>query len=178
MIKNNLDLQVFCNSKLWQSFGDSSKISDIIKKIVRKLIKLSPIYPFISKQHIISLEISLLSDRQITKINQQFRNQNKATNVISLAVIDKEINNMGLEKFFANNRHIFLGEIFLSYERLLTEANNENKDFTSHLTHLILHSILHLIGFDHIEEKEADIMENIEISILQQINIKNPYFIS
>jgi probable rRNA maturation factor len=178
MIRSNLDLQVFCNSKLWQSFADSSKISDIIKKIVRKLIKLSPIYPFISKQHIISLEISLLSDRQITKINQQFRNQNKATNVISLAVIDKEINNMGLEKFFANNRHIFLGEIFLSYERLLKEASNENKDFTSHLTHLILHSILHLIGFDHIEEKEADIMENIEISILQQINIKNPYFIS
>lgn len=178
MIKSNLDLQISCNSKLWQSFADKSKINNIIKKIVKKLIKLSPISPFISKKHIIFLEISLLSDRQITKINQQFRSQNKATNVISLAVIDKEIKNIGLEKFFANNYHIFLGEIFLSYERLLTEANNENKDFSSHLTHLILHSILHLIGFDHIEKNEANIMENIEIAILQQINIRNPYFIS
>ena len=172
---NNFDVAVFLHSKLWLEFADEDKIKDIIIDIAKKIIKLSPIFDFIDKKQVVAFEISLLSNYQIRKINKDFRGKDKATNTISLAILDKEINKFGLEEISKASQYIFLGEIFLGFETIKKEAKLENKEFINHLTHLILHSILHLIGFDHIKKNEAEIMEKLEISILKKLNIINPY---
>ena len=69
---------------------------------------------------------------------------------------------------------ILLGEIVLSYEKCLAEINFQ-KSFLSHVQHLFLHGILHLLGFDHEHPHEANVMESLEINILERLSISNPY---
>ncbi|MCB1581103.1 MAG: rRNA maturation RNase YbeY, partial [Alphaproteobacteria bacterium] len=68
-----------------------------------------------------------------------------------------------------------LGDIILAYETVRDEAKEQDKRFEDHATHLIVHGLLHLLGHDHIEEADAQIMESLEIEILRTLNIKNPY---
>lgn len=67
------------------------------------------------------------------------------------------------------------GEIIISYDTLLREAEEQGKTFDNHFGHLVVHSILHLFGFDHRGEAEADIMEDLEVEILTNLGIENPY---
>jgi len=69
-----------------------------------------------------------------------------------------------------------LGDLILGLEYIEKHCKKNQIDFNNHLTHLILHGLLHIIGYDHeINDKEAKIMENLEIKILKKLNIKNPY---
>ena len=124
----------------------------LVERLAKKLISLV-------KPDAQELAISLVSDRQIKKINLQFRDKNKPTNVLSFPAFDR----------------VFLGDIVIAYETLEREAKEQKKKFNDHLTHLILHSILHLLGHDHEEEKMAQKMEKLEIKILKQLDIENPY---
>ena len=124
----------------------------LVERLAKKIISLV-------KSDAQELSISLVSDRQIKKINLQFRDKNKPTNVLSFPAFDR----------------VFLGDIVIAYETLEREAKEQKKKFNGHLTHLILHSILHLLGHDHEEEKMAQKMEKLEIKILKQLDIENPY---
>ena len=69
----------------------------------------------------------------------------------------------------------FLGDIAISYETCLREAQETQKDFEHHFTHLLVHGLLHLLGFDHEYERDARIMEKIETEILGKMGIDAPY---
>jgi len=141
-----IDVDVVTKSKKW--VGKEK----LVERLAKKLISLV-------KSDAQELAISLVSDRQIKKINLQFRDKNKPTNVLSFPAFDR----------------VFLGDIVIAYETLEREAKEQKKKFNDHLTHLILHSILHLLGHDHEEEKMAQKMEKLEIKILKQLDIENPY---
>ena len=68
-----------------------------------------------------------------------------------------------------------LGSVAIAYETVEQESAEQEKDFDDHLSHLVIHSVLHLLGHDHITEPEAEQMESIEIKVLKKLNIKNPY---
>ena len=167
-----IDLQT--KSKKWLAEKNAEKF---ITKICKKLILLTEIKSHFSKKaNQLEVAISLVSDAQIKKINQQFRSKNKATDVLSFPALDENlIRKKGFAGATKNQPHIFLGDIVLAYETIAQEALSGGKTFNNHLTHLLLHSILHLIGHDHENEKDAEIMENLEIKILQKLKIKNPY---
>ncbi|MBN1783554.1 MAG: rRNA maturation RNase YbeY [Alphaproteobacteria bacterium] len=99
-------------------------------------------------------EISFLltDDATIQKLNKDYRGKDKPTNVLSFETEDAEM----------------LGDVVLAFETIERESAQE-KSFEHHLTHLIAHGILHLIGYDHIEDSEAEIMEAKEDEILDQI---------
>ncbi len=139
-------VDVVTKNKKWT---DKEKL---VERLAKKLISLT-------KSDAQELAISLVSDRQMKKINFQFRDKNKPTNVLSFPAFDR----------------LFLGDIVIAYETLEREAKEQKKKFNDHLTHLILHSILHLLGHDHEEEKMAQKMEKLEIKILKQLDIENPY---
>lgn len=101
------------------------------------------------------ISITLTDAKTIHKLNKKYRNIDSSTNVLSFELDDD----------------ILLGDIYLSFEN----TKNESDNFEQHTTHLIVHGVLHLLGFDHIKESEARVMENKEIQILKRLGIKNPY---
>jgi len=173
LLRKLIKVEVELRSKKWL---ETKNIEKFIKSQTQKIIEISPLEKFLEKEICFHLSISLCSNSQIKKINREFRNKNNPTNVLSFGNLDEKIiQQEGLNNAIGLNKYIFLGDIILGYEYILKEAKNQEKFFNDHLTHLIAHGILHLIGHDHEEEKMAKIMENFEIKILNKLNINNPY---
>ena len=108
---------------------------------------------------------------EIYKLNLQYRNKAKSTNILTFP----NYNLKEEQKILEQLPEIDLGNIIASYQNIEKEAKEQNKLFTDHLTHLIIHSLLHLVNFDHQNINEQQVMEDIEIKTLNKINIKNPY---
>jgi probable rRNA maturation factor len=167
-------IDILIKSIRWQK---QSKINDFLQKTAKKILSQTDLVNFSRKnQNIIQLNIILLSDVQIKTINQQFRKQNKPTNVLSFANLDEKLlQTQGLNATIGNSNFIALGDILFSYETIDKEAKSQNKNFQNHLIHLLTHGILHLLGYDHQNTEMAKIMEEKEILILNKFNIPNPY---
>jgi probable rRNA maturation factor len=166
-----IDLEL--KSKKW---NEEKNIEKLVEKICQKIIPLTDLKKLLTKNFTLEIAVSLVSDAQIKKINQQFRDKNKATDVLSFSNLDENlIRQIGLKKAVGPCNYLLLGDIVIAYETVKKESLAQKKKFHEHLTHLILHSILHLIGFDHEDEKMAKIMENLEIKILKTLKIQNPY---
>ena len=125
-------------------------------------------------KHII-IDINFVNRDTMIEYNNNFRGINKITNVLSFAnnVIIKNGCDVNMDIAF-----ILLGEMVLCCEKILEEAQEYNKTFIERYTHIFIHSILHLLGYDHIDEKERIKMEQLEETILYQLGIHNPYSIS
>jgi probable rRNA maturation factor len=122
-----------------------------------------------------TVEISILftDDANIKILNREYRNQNKPTNVLSFP--DTEISKSALDETAKLGESLFLGDIILARETIFTEAVDQHKSILDHLSHMLVHSLLHLAGYDHIDDDEAEEMEALEIKILAELNISNPY---
>ncbi len=105
------------------------------------------------------VSITLVDDKYIKKINKKYRGINKPTNVLSFELGDD----------------VLLGDIFISIDTVSREAKDENISVAEHTAHMIVHGILHLLGYDHIKDIDAEKMENKETIILKKLGYKNPY---
>lgn len=113
-------------------------------------------------------ELSLVftDDAAIRVLNRDWRDKDKPTNVLSFPAPEPL---PGVEMPAS------LGDIVLAFETVAREAEAESKSFEHHLTHLIVHGFLHLLGFDHEDEAEADEMEATERRVLARLGIADPY---
>lgn len=113
-------------------------------------------------------ELSLLftDDAHIRVLNCDWRGMDKPTNVLSFPAIQ-----------IAPGDPVppMLGDIAIAFETVKTEAGLEEKPFDHHLTHLIVHGLLHLLGHDHEDDDEAGMMEELERAILARLAIPDPY---
>lgn len=110
------------------------------------------------------LLIRVVDEAEIQDLNKRYRDKDQPTNVLSFPSdlpieIDESI----------------LGDVVICTSVVTNEAAAQNKTFENHLTHMAIHGTLHLLGFDHIEESDANEMEALEIKILEKIKIDNPY---
>ncbi|EJF81378.1 Probable rRNA maturation factor [Candidatus Bartonella washoeensis] len=121
----------------------------------------------VSLENVIS-EISLLftDDKHMAKINALWRNKNKPTNVLSFPALPLKA---------GDRPGPMLGDIIIARETVVLEAEKEGKSFQDHLTHMIVHGVLHLLGYNHETDDEAHHMEKLEREILQKLSIKDPY---
>ncbi len=117
------------------------------------------------------LEISLVlaDDRTVRDLNRQYRGQDKPTNVLSFAALDDEEEDLPAEG------PVLLGDVVVAFETTAAEASSEAKPFDHHLAHLVVHGVLHLLGYDHQDETEAEEMEGEERLILAMLGIGDPY---
>ncbi len=116
------------------------------------------------------VSISLANDELVQNLNRDFRGINKPTNVLSFAALDDpDPAPLPPEELQP------LGDIILAFETIRREAEAMDTSFQDHLSHLLVHGLLHLCGYDHEEKDEAEVMEALEISILKQMGIENPY---
>ncbi len=114
----------------------------------------------------VEISIALSSDEDVRSLNARYRNQDKATNVLAFP------NGMMLAEA---DGHVFIGDVVIAYETLMDEAAAEGKNPRHHLAHLVVHGVLHLFGYDHDTEAEAERMEHLERVILRRLNVPDPY---
>jgi probable rRNA maturation factor len=107
------------------------------------------------------LTILLGSDARLKALNAKFRGRNKPTNVLSFEA--------------TGDRVAHLGDIALAYGMTAREARAAGKPFADHAVHLVVHGVLHLLGFDHETARAAGRMEPLETSILAELGIADPY---
>jgi probable rRNA maturation factor len=107
--------------------------------------------------------IRIVGEREACELNRKWRGKNKATNVLSFPA--------GHTRFAPG----LLGDIILCAPIILREAREQNKQPNAHWAHMVIHGLLHLMGYDHTRKKDAEIMETIEIEKLQSLNYPNPY---
>tara|TARA_B100000524_G_scaffold256958_1_gene139345 strand:- start:117 stop:629 length:513 start_codon:yes stop_codon:yes gene_type:complete len=150
-------------STITLSLWDEILINDFhnkLNKVLDEIYKRKVLIPNNSKTLI---SISFSGDKKVMKLNNCFRQKNSATNVLSFP------------SNYKFNNILFLGDIIFSIETIVKEAERDNKSVENHLTHLFVHAILHLLGYDHKTEEQAEKMENLEIQILSNLQIDNPY---
>ncbi len=118
----------------------------------------------------VDVNIKLTNDAEIQILNREFRNKDKPTNVLSFPGMTED----DLD-YLPDDAHFHLGDIALAYETIQHEANDQEKTLQNHVLHLTVHGLLHLLGFDHETDAEADEMETLEVDILAKQSIPNPY---
>ena len=115
------------------------------------------------------LAIMLTDDAGIQTLNCNWRGIDKPTNVLSFPALQPQ------GQRHADDAPRMLGDIAIAYETTRREADEEQKPFGHHLSHLAVHGFLHLIGHDHEKDREAETMESLEREILLQLGIPDPY---
>jgi probable rRNA maturation factor len=118
------------------------------------------------------LAIVLTDDSAIRQLNRLWRGIDAATNVLSFPSEQKTARKIAQK---TEDEPPHLGDIVLAYETIAREAGAEGKPFAHHLAHLAVHGFLHLIGYDHDKDADADIMEQTERKILRRLHIPDPY---
>jgi len=119
----------------------------------------------------IELCVAIIDDNIITQLNKDFRGVDKATNVLSFPNSDIRINNY-IPKA---DDYVMLGDVVISHQTLEKEAIEQQKNVINHMRHLLIHGILHLMGYDHENDQDAQIMEQKEEEILSSFGISSPY---
>ncbi len=173
MIKTFIDI----HDSRWEKYKiDYAKIvqvavrialqNDIVGKIITKqnthpVNNFNPssagFFPFGDIEREVS--IVLTNDSEIHDLNKKHRKIDRPTNVLSFETGDAEL----------------MGDIYISFDTTMRESIQEKKYFKDHAAHLVVHGVLHLMGYDHLNDIDAEQMESLEIKILSKIGIKNPY---
>ena len=125
-------------------------------------------------------EISLLAcdDARIADLNAEFREKTTPTNVLSWPAEDLSADEAGQTPASPSpdfTGEIALGDIAIAYDTCAREAGEAKKPMDDHVTHLIVHGTLHLLGYDHIRDPDATLMEGVEVAILGKMGIDDPY---
>ena len=104
------------------------------------------------------ISVVLADDKFVHQLNKRYRGKDKPTNVLSF-----------------ENEGLCAGDIVVAYGVLTREAREQHKSFQSHLAHLLVHGTLHLQGYDHLTESQANKMESLETKIMRKLGYDNPY---
>ncbi len=119
-------------------------------------------------------EVSLLlaDDRQLQDLNACYRDRDRATNVLSFPTIDADHGQVTMPPPFGP---LLLGDVAISLERVMAEAAEHNKAVLDHFAHLLVHGVLHLLGYDHEDEADAEKMEAMEEAVLTTLGMAAAY---
>lgn len=148
----------------WQKIADDS---------ARAALTVSPFESLLTKKITTEVSVKLSDNDEVQQLNNAYREKDKPTNVLSFPLVPKEL----LDSLSDSNEgEILLGDIILAKSVCDTEADEKQISLTNHITHLIVHGTLHLLGYDHQDEAEALHMEGLEVKALQTLGIANPYF--
>jgi probable rRNA maturation factor len=126
----------------------------------------------------VEMSLVLADDALVQTLNRDYRDKDKPTNVLSFALLDDlDDTDEDADDVLAREEGmpILIGDVILAFETVQREALEQGKSFGDHLTHLVIHGVLHLLGYDHQSDPDADRMERLETSILARMGIADPY---
>ncbi|MGI0526336.1 rRNA maturation RNase YbeY [Rhizobium giardinii] len=159
-----LDIQISVEEGPWPSEAELQSLSERVLGAAAAFLRREEKQPFPKMPPEVSLVFT--DDASIREINAEWRNQDKPTNVLSFPAFPLTPGKMPGP---------MLGDIILARETLVREAQALGKPFDEHLSHLLVHGFLHLFGYDHMEENDAERMESLETRILAGLGLSDPY---
>ena len=118
----------------------------------------------------VHVSVVVMTDQAIRKYNAQYRQKDVPTNVLAFPTVEKNEPWLSLP-----NQPMILGDIFISWDRVIQEAGEQGKSCTHHAMHLLLHGFLHLLHYDHQNDQEAKEMEDLECAVFHEAGWPNPY---
>ena len=143
-------------------WADEEQLFDLSQRVVSTatdILKLNAAGPC-------ELSIVFAGDAMVKGLNAKWRGKDKATNVLSFPAFPLQP---------GDALPPLLGDVVLAFKTVASEAEHEGKPFSHHVSHLVLHGLLHLLGYDHETEAEAEGMEALERAILAKLAIPDPY---
>lgn len=120
---------------------------------------------------IVELSLVLGDDALLQRLNREFRGKDKPTNVLSFPAFDAQ-NPLEQSGFHAVEP---LGDVAIAYETTACEAREQGKTLAAHLSHLVVHGVLHVLGYDHLTKAQATDMETLETAVLARFGFSDPY---
>jgi probable rRNA maturation factor len=152
-----LDIDIVLDDADWSAFGDvEAAVADVARALGEfEPLKLSPS----------TAVLALSGDAEVAALNGQYRGKASATNVLSFPALPTS----------PGDGRRQLGDIIIARETVLAEAAAEGIAPVHHLQHLAVHGVLHLLGYDHIDDSEAAVMEAFETRILAGLGVPDPY---
>ena len=139
-------------------------LEDVIPNLAAEALRAAHLSP---GNH--SLSVALLSDAEVRGLNKAFRGKDIPTNVLSFP------SPAAMHAGGRKGEPLFLGDVALAYETVVSEAEAQGKTALQHAAHLVVHGVLHLAGFDHDGDTDAERMESAEGVILARFGIPDPY---
>jgi len=163
-----LNIAVRVDEPDWQTTFDDLQAT--LEKTLTTAFELSWHGVFAGPVQMAEVSLLLTDNETVKTLNRDYRNQDKPTNVLAFAVLDGEDTGPRPE-----GAPVMLGDIIMAYGVLMTEAGDKKIQPSSHLCHLVVHGMLHLLGFDHQSDDEAGEMEAMESRILKKLGVADPY---
>ena len=124
---------------------------------------------------LVEISVRLAPDEEVRHLNAQYRGKDKATNVLSFPMIQPDLLDTVTQN--SDDGEVLLGDIVLAHGVCVAEADERGIPIESHATHLMVHGVLHLLGYDHQDGEEAEKMEAIERDALASLGLPDPYLI-
>lgn len=147
-------------------------IAAVVERVENAVVNcVSDEVDFLSPDKSFSINLCLSNDENVHRLNKEFRNMDKPTNVLSFANVDDD----SFEDMLVSEEEVELGDVIVAFETMEREAQELGISFYDHFCHLWTHGMLHILGYDHIEPEDRAEMEQHETEILAALKIADPY---
>ncbi|MGI9363523.1 MAG: rRNA maturation RNase YbeY [Parasphingorhabdus sp.] len=153
----------------WQSEIDWQKRAE---EAVNAALRVSPYGGLTDRHFTLEVSIKLSDNDEVQQLNEAYRGKDKPTNVLSFPMVPHDL--LG-SLSNSDDGEILLGDIILAYDVCRDEAQEKSIPMQDHASHLLVHGVLHLLGYDHEQEADALVMEALEVKALEELAIANPY---
>lgn len=161
----NISVDVVVRDHGW--FNHDSAIESFCEKIAKEALHQISLANY--TEHAI-VSIALVDDVVIQDLNARFRKKDTPTNVLSFPSANLSPDNFSLLPAVCE-----LGDVIVARETIAREATEQGKEFINHAGHMVVHGVLHLLGYTHDNDVDAQRMESLELTILQACGIADPY---
>ena len=121
------------------------------------------------------ISVTLTDDANVKVLNRDYRGIDKPTNVLSFPQIDLGTFKTSTLDVFPQKMSVPLGDVVLGFQTIARETREQQKTLENHTIHLVVHGVLHLLGYDHMRLKDAKVMEKLECDILKSLGYPDPY---
>lgn len=162
----SFEIDISVQDPIWEKIADIQEVIQLSAQLTLK----HGTCPHEIQNSDLEVSIVLANDDLVHVLNREYRDKDKPTNVLSFATIDSDD---FAEEVMINPFN--LGDVILSYETITRECQEQGKFLLDHIKHLTVHGVLHLMGYDHDNDDDATNMETLEIRVLEQLDVQNPY---
>jgi len=156
-------------------WDDGTDWDQLATEAVTAALRITPNATMLTASYTAEISIRLTDDDEVHALNRQYRQKDKPTNVLSFPMVQDDLIE-GLDN--SDDGEVLLGDIILARGVCEREALEKGVPTAEHATHLIVHGTLHLLGYDHIADDEAEAMEDLERTALAALGIADPYIVT